>query len=215
LLDELSDLPDRAQAQLARALDHSVNAGLQIVVTLRSADRAVSVRPELLHRIAGVRVELPPLRERREDIVALASRFLQDAVSCTEAAQRGVPVGEVGVDVRVYERMLLARWPGNVRQLRMVADRMIADQPTLGPIGPDVFPSDIFAERLPEGRLLSIEEPNPSEAETLRCLLHALRDHSGNVSRAASAVGITRQRAYRLLGSCGNTTLSELRHGNR
>jgi transcriptional regulator of acetoin/glycerol metabolism len=218
LLDEVSDLPLGLQAKLLRVLEerevqplgeiHPVPIDVRVVVAgqqpLIEAVRAGRFRADLLARLDGLAVRLPPLRRRREDVLPLFSRLLE------EIGQGRVPAMESDF----AERLCLHDWPFNVRELVLLAKRLV----TLH--GSDVT---LRAQHLPEriagtaggaGGLgtSSLSEPpprssgadrpapgGPPEPVELPALVVALRASGGNVARAAAMLGISRQRAYRLM----------------
>ena len=214
LLDEVSDLPLPLQAKLLRVLEQRevqplgevrpVPVDVRLVVAgQQSLARAVEegrFRADLLARVEGVTVVLPPLRQRREDVLPLFSRLM--AAHGTGA----VPA----VESDFVERLLLHDWPFNVRELVLLVKRLRVlhgDEATLR------------AEHLPE-RMLALRSSSPQHAapavksspveprpETdgveLPALVAALRTSGGNVARASQLLGITRQRAYRLMEGHG------------
>jgi DNA-binding NtrC family response regulator len=129
-LDEVAELPSAAQAALLRVLEtktyqrvggsQPLRADARIVAATHcDLDRAVAegaFRRDLLYRINTVALELPPLRERRDEIDALAGRFLADCVR-----QWGVRVEAIEPDA--MERLRAYEWPGNIRQLRSAIER--------------------------------------------------------------------------------------------
>jgi DNA-binding NtrC family response regulator len=153
-------------------------------------------RADLLARVEGVTVHLPPLRARREDVLPLFSRLI------AHLAGGRVPA----VESDFVERLCVHDWPFNVRELVLLVRRLLvlhADAPTLR------------AEHLPD-RMLSARPPSPSATSgtqasapgharpeldpvELPALVAALRTSGGNVARASALLGITRQRAYRLM----------------
>jgi DNA-binding NtrC family response regulator len=148
-------------------------------------------REDLYYRLKVVEIELPPLRDRSEDIPALAQRFLEQV---NERLSR---------DKQRLAESALARlsrhdWPGNVRELRNVIERAavlsagaVIGEADLELAGPD--------ERAPEappdlGDLPFAEAKKAAVLHFERAfLLRALRAHGGNISRAAESVGMVRQ----------------------
>lgn len=214
LLDEVSDLPLGVQAKLLRALEERavqplgetrpVPIDVRIVVAgqqpLMDAVREGRFRADLLARVDGVTVRLPPLRRRREDVLPLFSSLL------TKLGQGQVPA----IDSDFAERLCMHDWPFNVRELVFLVRRLL----TL-----HTRESTLRAEHLPERiGVIGGAAPSPSGATTpatggppaagglaavepidLPALIGALRTSGGNVARAAAMLGISRQRAYRLM----------------
>jgi transcriptional regulator with AAA-type ATPase domain len=205
LLDEVSDLPLVLQAKLLRALEQRsvqplgealpVPVDVRIVVagqsSLFEAVRRQQFRADLLARLNGITLYLPPLRERRADIPLLFSHFLR------EIRRSSMP----RLEPELVERLALHDWPFNVREVLQLARRLAVLQ------GAE---SVLRAQHLPREMSLEAEsnaaapdtavEPSPApKALDLAGLLAALRATGGNVTRAAAQLGVTRQRAYRLL----------------
>jgi DNA-binding NtrC family response regulator len=219
LLDEVSDLPLALQAKLLRVLEERavqplgearpVPIDVRIVVagqqSLAGAAAEGRFRPDLLARIDGVTARLPPLRRRREDVPSLFSHFLGTLSQGRSPA----------VDSDLVERLCLHDWPFNVRELVFLVRRLLTlhgDSATLhadhlperiGTRGPAAVPASSPA-RAPTAPALSAgtsppSDPRASEPVELTALVAALRASGGNVARAAAMLGITRQRAYRLM----------------
>jgi transcriptional regulator with AAA-type ATPase domain len=211
LLDEISDLPLALQAKLLRVLEQRevqplgearpVPVDVRVVVagqqSLMESARTGRFRPDLLARLDGLTVRLPPLRARREDILPLFSRFLESF------GQRRAPAFESDL----AERLCVHDWPFNVRELVLLVRRLLAlYEPE----------TTLRAHHLPEriGQEVAAPEPRPpapgspprspadapaAEPVQLPALVMALRASGGNVARAAAILGISRQRAYRLM----------------
>jgi transcriptional regulator of acetoin/glycerol metabolism len=211
LLDEVSDLPLALQAKLLRALEeHEVQplgetrpvaVDVRIVVAcqqpLADAVREGRFRADLLARLDGLTVRLPALRKRREDVLPLFSRLLADAS----------PKGAPALDADFVERLCAHDWPYNVRELVQLVRRLIVlrgDESTLRAEHlPERIGVPVVAPPLPASATLSpapaAPVPAPAEPLELPALVAALRTSGGNVARAAALLGITRQRAYRLM----------------
>ena len=210
LLDEVTDLPLVVQAKLLRTLEQRevqplgetrpVPIDVRIVVAgqqaLLEAVQRQHFRGDLLARLNGFAVRLPPLRERREDILPLLLRFL---------SEQGVdPTPRIEPDF--CERLTLHDWPFNVRELLLLARRLAVFHGDESALRVQHLPAGMGDGKSKPNATVSIAEPlAPPEAEgespsvDLETLLAALRGASGNVTRAAATLGITRQRAYRLM----------------
>ena len=213
LLDEVTDLPLPLQAKLLRVLEeHEVQPlgeprpipiDVRVIVagqqSLLEASRRGHFRPDLLARLDGLTVHLPPLRSRREDVPPLFSRFL------TELGQGCVP----SVEIDFVERLCLHDWPFNVRELLLLVRRLMvlhAGESTWkvsylpARIGDLLGPRTGAATAHPlPGPQVSAVTAGPVEPVELPALVTALRASGGNVARAAAMLGISRQRAYRLM----------------
>jgi len=207
LLDEISELPLPLQAKLLRVLEQKEVQGLgeprpvpvdvRVVVagqpSLVEEARQGRFRPDLLARLDGVTVRLPPLRQRREDVPGLFSHLLK------ELGQGQAPA----VEHDLIERLCLHDWPFNVRELVLLVRRLIVlHEPTRTLRAADL-PERMSALPLPAKGPLAAASPAgghaPAEPVDLPALVAALRAAGGNVARAAATLGITRQRAYRLM----------------
>ena len=202
-LDEIGNVPLPQQARLLRALEtgefervgasRTQRADVRIVCAT-NADLPALVaggrfREDLLFRINTIEIRMPPLRDRTEDIVPLASAAL------ASRAQR------YGRDVQGFEpaavtALLRYPWPGNVRELNSVVERSL-----LLTSGPEISAADL---RLAPSRTAApaLEEMSLEDAE--RALIRtALRRHGGNVLEAAEALGLSRSAMYRRLEKLG------------
>jgi len=202
-LDEIGNVPPAQQARLLRALETGEFERVGSSRTQRADVRVVSAtnanlsamigdgrfREDLYFRINTVEIRLPPLRERREEIVELATAALE-----RKAAQ-------YGRDVRGFEPAALAAlqqyaWPGNVRELNSVVERSL-----LLTAGPLVGVADL---RLSAGRAVqpTLEDMSLEDAE--RALIRAaIRRNGGSVPAAAEALGLSRSAMYRRLEKLG------------
>jgi transcriptional regulator of acetoin/glycerol metabolism len=212
LLDEVSDLPLPLQAKLLRVLQEKevqplgetrpVPVNVRIVVAsqqpLMDAVRDGRFRADLLARLDGLTVRLPPLRQRKEDVPHLFSRVLG------EQTQGKAPA----VDGDLVERLCVHDWPFNVRELVQLVRQLLILHPGESLLGARHLPTRIGVRDLHAGapavtgKNLARSPGSPTgEAVELPALLVALRASGGNVTRAAAMLGITRQRAYRLMES--------------
>ena len=216
VLDEIGELPLPVQAKLLRALQEGeiqpVGAGKVERVDVRViactnrdlADEARTgrFRQDLYYRLAVVDLVVPPLREHREDIPALAAEFAR-----RYAERFGMQ------DVRLLPELLdsLQRldWPGNVRQLENAVARIVALS-TGGDIGLEAFAAastapaaDADAEAPPEGTLSLREQLDAVERSLIRRTMTAA---GGNQSEAARRLGLSRGSLIERLKKYGPTT---------
>lgn len=202
-LDELSDMSLTPQAKLLRFIDHrnfkrvggaeDLSVDIRLVAAtnkdLESEVRSGRFRSDLYFRLKVVSIELPPLRERGDDVLLLARHFLQEFSRKFQKHFRTI-TDEAG------EVMLAYRWPGNVRELRNVIERVVLLEEG-EVLDSDHLPPELFGRR---GGLLETAAPN-SDALSLPTLAQIEADHigevlrltSGNKSRAARILGISRQ----------------------
>jgi len=195
-LDEVGELPAAVQVKLLRFLDdHAVwpvgaTQPVQVDVRVVAAtnadlDNAVGTgafRPDLHARLGGITVRIPPLRERREDVLELLQRRLGDLAP---------------LDPELVAALLAWRWPYNVREVERVAGEL-----RVRGKGLDRLPLELVAERLsasdlprpPAGAPAAPVPSGPPGAEELAELLRA---HNGVVADVARAIGRSRRQLYR------------------
>ena len=216
-LDEIGDLALPAQAKLLRALEDRAVRRLGenrtrpvdvrlIAATNRPLERMVqdgSFREDLLYRLRVIQIDIPPLRERREDIVPLAIHFIHEL-----AARHGRKVEDLAPDAR---RALLAYdWPGNVRELRNAIERavVLADGPALTAADLPASVTGAAAPLRPAEAALAGLSYREALARARRdfdraFLSAALERHGGNITRAAEELGLHRQSLQKLLRRAG------------
>ncbi len=192
-LDEVGDLPLQVQAALLRVLETgeiravgrddvrkvdirivaATNAALEDLVT-RGA-----FRQDLFYRLNGIRITVPPLREREEDIRALFRYFWAQA--CASAKKR------LKVDEAVESLLCAYDWPGNVRELRHEIAKVVALAPDGSSAGPDAFLHQV--KRRDVGSLLRDRDRREEVSGERQQILLALRAHRGNKAEAARSLG--------------------------
>jgi DNA-binding NtrC family response regulator len=202
-LDEIANMSAAQQAKLLRVLQtgelERVGSSRTRRVDVRilsatNADLQAEVangrfREDLLFRLNTIEIRLPPLRERREDVAALALFFLR-----RHAERYRKPLS--GFDASAMQALLDHPWPGNIREL----DHAVARAVLLAQ-GERVRASDL-ALRAGGGGSARLEEMTLEEVERL-VIQKALARFDGNVSHAARALGLSRSALYRRLGAHG------------
>lgn len=200
-LDEIADMSAGTQQALLRVLEDGLvqrvgeaatrPVDVRIIsATQRSLADEVAAgrfRADLLYRLRAVRVELPPLRNRGEDIHLLADRFLAVAVEHT-----GLPVA--GFDRVARLRLEAYAWPGNVRELRHVVDHAVLACRS-GQIAPAHLPDEVSPATPGTG-------PFRAGDERTR-IFAALEQAGGNRTEAARLLGISRATLYRRFQALG------------
>ena len=205
-LDEIGNLPLHLQGKLLSALeqravtpvggDHPVPVDVRLLSAtnkpLREMCRAGTFREDLLYRVNTVEIELPPLRERGEDIPGLLDHFVE-----IYARKYDLPVKRVAANA--LQRLKSYHWPGNVRELRHAAERamIMSDSPALG------IEDFFFSPEAPPGAGEPELEDYNLEAVEHTVIRKVLARHEGNVSRAARELGITRTSLYRRMEKYG------------
>jgi len=192
-LDEVADLTMTAQAKLLRVLqDMAVERvggqSMQLVDTrvIAATNRSLHAmvesgkfRADLYYRLGGVELYVPPLRARREDIPLLVDHFF-----AMHRRARSLTVSSA-----VYEALLSYSWPGNVRQLARVLERVVALA-----LGPVVNVNDLPADVTEEYRELAVETPGVDgslRAWNCRYVRLVLQRCNGNKRRACEVLDIT------------------------
>ncbi len=208
-LDEVEHLSPSAQARLLRALQERnvervggqgpIRADVRLIVATES-DLAAAVtqqrfRDDLLYRIGMVRITMPPLRERAEDMPLLVERFLRDLAREHHRRVRGVTPG-------VMERLRAHDWPGNVRELRDTLEAMLVVSPGGRSLELASLPGSLRASEPALGHLQISVGMTVDEAE--RALIEAtLRRVDGRKPEAADMLGIGLRTLYRKLERYG------------
>ena len=217
-LDEVGDMSSRVQAKVLRVLEEQrfepVGSSVQVSVDVRviaATNKRLEhelergqFRADLLHRLNVIPFELPPLRERLEDVPLLVEHFNHKfSAALGKRPKRFEP--------EALEAMQAYAWPGNVRELRNTVERVLimhsetrvtpADLPPLGGAEP---PATAF-------RFSSFKDA--SEAHQRDFIRRKLAEAEGNVSRAAELMGMDRSHLYRRMRSLGINVRGE-RAGN-
>ena len=208
-LDEVGEVPLEVQPVLLRALDsgevwplgaaHSRRVSVRVVAAT-DADieaRAASggFKAPLFHRLAGYVLQLPPLRERRDDVARLLVRFLREELAAAGEPARMDPedpfAGEPWLRAPAVAALIRHRWPGNVRELRNAARRLVIDSRG----SPHARPERLLAE------LPSAVRPQPTGPRALdqETILAALQKHGWKPGAAAAALGISKTTLYALM----------------
>jgi len=206
-LDEIGELALDLQPQLLRVLDRrqlrrvgdtqTIDVDLRVIAAtnrdLLAMVKAGQFREDLYYRLAVVRAEVPPLRDRREDVPLLARHFAAEM-------GRGFDLSPTLVGALAHHD-----WPGNVRELRNVVERALSlggaalDEltPTPAPAPPPPTSEAVLDLPFKEAKAALIEG---FEREYLT---HLLARHKGNISRAAQEAGIDRNYIHRLVKKYG------------
>ena len=208
-LDEISEMPIDTQSKLLRVLQdqevrpvgdtisYKTNCRI-IVATNRKPEEAIKagkLREDLFYRISAISVHLPPLRERRDDIMPLANSFLR-----RYAAQANRTLN--GFTPPAIERLVTFDWPGNVRQLQNEIQRAV-----LLSEGPDVNVTDLSISEI---KFIPTEGHDTSftllEGVERNAIIQMLKQTAGNKLETAKRLGIGRQTLYNKIKAYGIET---------
>jgi DNA-binding NtrC family response regulator len=204
-LDEIGNLPMSLQSKILRVLESRqvIRLGSNkprpidirlICATNMPIDDMVSrneFRQDLLYRVNTVEIQLPPLREREEDIPLMTNYFLN--IYCNKYKKPGKKVSAAA-----QKKLVAYHWPGNVRELQHAIERtvILSDSLILQP--EDFF----FLIPLKESKDLAFDNYNLEEVEKT-VILRAVDRYKGNISQAAKELGLTRASLYRRIGKYG------------
>ena len=193
-LDEIGNMPYHLQAKLLGVLEDKkikrlggeaiIPVDVRIVAATSSElenEMGKTFRKELYYRLSIIRIHIPPLRERRQDIPDLCAHFLKKlSVKC-----------EVELPDSEVTRLMSYDWPGNVRELNNILERSFILRQ-----GTSLYPSALLTK--PEGRgnlrgdiVPTNGEPIPLNATEKNCIQDALAYFSGNCTKTAAALEIS------------------------
>ena len=208
-LDEISEMPIDTQSKLLRVLqdqkvrpvggktDYQTNCRI-IAATNRKPEEAIKdgkLREDLFYRISTISVYLPPLRERREDILPLANAFLKRFAAQANRTLRSFTPAAA-------DRLAAFDWPGNIRQLQNEIQRAV-----LLCEGPDVDASDLSVSEI---RMVPSEGHDTNftllEGVERNAIIQMLRETGGNKLETAKKLGIGRQTLYNKIKAYGIET---------
>lgn len=189
-LDEIAELPMSVQASLLRVCessevrsvgaDHSVRVDVRLVsATHADLDARVEAglfRADLLARLRGVTLGLPPLAERKDEVLSLFNRFVNNR----------------SYGLTVANRLLTCTWPDNVRGLKRAADHALLFSDESAQILPAHLPPTLITQGPVSSEPVSVDiSGDPKQLENL------LRHAKGNVAEVARKLGVHRQQVYR------------------
>jgi len=220
--DEVADMPPGTQSKILRVLvdqqfqrvggSDNVRVDLRVISStnrdLEAEIEAGTFREELYHRLNVVPIAVPSLEDRREDIPMLAAHFI-DLFNRTQ----GLPKrGLSGDAVALLQTMV---WPGNVRQLKNLIERVLILGDGTGDIAARELPQETAQAEDEDGRvvlsgtLATMPLRDAREAFEREYLLTQINRFGGNISRTASFVGMERSALHRKLKSLGVVTGSK------
>jgi two-component system, NtrC family, nitrogen regulation response regulator NtrX len=204
-LDEVRDLHEASQAKLLRVLQEGEFQRVGGEQTRRVTVRVISAtnqdltalvaekkfREDLYYRLSVVPIRVPPLRERPEDVRPLAGYFVDEFCRRNNFKPKRIDEG-------VFDALRTYRWPGNIRELRNVVERMAILAPD--PITAEAVPVEIRLARESDAPSTLAETRAQAERDVIR---EALDRADWNVSAAARALGIERTRLHKRIRALG------------
>jgi DNA-binding NtrC family response regulator len=206
-LDEVGDLPLDVQPKLLRFLEQGEILPVgetrpqQVDVRVVAATNAdleqrvaeATFREDLFYRLSVIRIHVPPLRDRREEIPHLSTFFLREA-----SERLGKPGVRLSADA--LDLFDVFSWPGNVRQLRNEVQRAVALAPSGGTIAPDMLSPPLASlaagEVSPSARGRRTTLAAAVEKLEREMIESALERSAGNISETARVLGLTRRGLY-------------------
>ena len=210
-LDELGDLPLQMQPKLLRVIEDKEFERVGGTSVTRSDFRLIAAtnqnleemlaerrfRKDLFYRLNVIPLHIPPLRERREDILPLVKHFLSQA-----AEEAFLP--EITLDHEAEEVLQSYHWPGNIRELSNVLDRVLSSLE-----GETIHLSDLpfylYRSRRIASKLTAVSIREVQSRAEKEAILHTLRLARYNKSKAATMLGIHRTHLYKKIKKYGIT----------
>jgi len=204
-LDEVPDLSPRGQAKLLRVLQqHEVRrvgetfsrkVDVRLVTAanrdMRGEAAAARFRPDLLYRLDVIRIRIPPLRERPEDVAVLAQHFWRTSAARVES--------RATLTQNLLSKLARYHWPGNVRELQNVMAALAVAAPARGAVRASLLPTAITGSTsTASGRLADVR----AQFER-RCIEVALARAGGSRTRAAAELGLSRQGLLKTMARLG------------
>lgn len=224
LLDEVADMPPETQAKIVRVLQEQrftrlggqepVEVDVRVLATtnrdLHSLMEEGAFRQDLYYRLNVVPLDMPPLRDRPQDIPLLADYFMGQF-----AAQAGLATCEISS--AAIGAMQSYHWPGNVRQLRNVMEWLLIMAGSDGTIRPDHLPPEICnrstgsesEEDFLRREIIGLPLREAREFFEKDYLLAQVRRFGGNVSKTAEFIGMERSALHRKMKQLGISTVSK------
>jgi len=203
-LDEIGNLPTHLQSKLLHALQNRTinrvgenrqrNVNIRLIcatnMPLAKMVQEGTFREDLLFRINTVELDLPPLRERTEDIPALFQHFLELSNNKYRKHLR--------LRKDATEALMRYPWPGNIRELQHVMERAV-----IMAEGEDIRESDLHLSSRRTDPAVAASAPTDLLSMEQQLIKAALEKHKGNISKAATDLGLTRAALYRRMEKYG------------
>ncbi len=209
-LDEVGDMSLKTQSKVLRTLDEKrftpvggdepIISDVRVVAaTNKDLEEEIgkgNFREDLFYRLNVIPFFVPPLRERKEDIPALARHFLKEISA--HYSRRSKEITEDAV-----ETLMRYAWPGNVRELRNVIERVVIMNPTVNKLDRKHLPPFVHRDgnRKSPGVFSTLHQARSAYERDY--ILKKLDENHGNVSRTAEGLGLERSHLYRKMKSLG------------
>ena len=195
-LDEIGNISFHLQSKLLTAIENRkitrigsnepISTDIRLIcATNKNLGKMVKeslFREDLLYRINTIQIELPPLRERGNDIIELADFFLKKFMLKYDK-------GEMRLNHQAYDKLLRYLWPGNIRELQNTIEKAVILSETN-----TIKPEDLYLKP-PAGNISPESFPTLEEMEE-KLISIAIEKNNGNLTAAAEQLGITRQTLY-------------------
>lgn len=223
LLDEINSMDIMLQAKLLRFLQEGVIRRVGGLKSMRVDVRIISntnvppieaiekkqLRQDLYYRLGIANVTIPPLRERREDIPLLAKTFIHNG-------RHRIEKNITGLDDTVMDIFYAYQWPGNVRELQHAMEYAMTILPfDVASITPEYLPDHILDAVHFHQSPMHTTDPQENRLKAVsndavrRTIIQSLCEHDKNISKAAAALGVTRQNLQRYMKNL-SVTLNDL-----
>jgi two-component system nitrogen regulation response regulator NtrX len=209
-LNEVGDMSLKTQSKVLRALDEqrftpvggeeALTVDVRVIAsTNKDLEEEIlkgNFREDLFYRLNVIPFFVPPLRDRREDIAQLARHFLKEFSAAYGRRQRELTDEAVDVLTRYS-------WPGNIRELRNVIERIVIMNPTAQKLERKHLPALVYRDgsRKSLGEFSSLHQARAAYERDY--ILKKMDEHHGNISRTAEVLGLERSHLYRKMKALG------------
>ena len=208
-LDEVGDMSLKTQAKVLRALEEqafervgghdTVRVDVRVIAAsnrdLEALIAGQRFREDLFYRLSVIPIEVPPLRDRRDDVPLLVDHFV--ALYCAENGKRRMTLSG-----QALAYFLSYDWPGNVRELRNMVERLVIMTPG-EVIGPEHLPAPLRPKEALDGEPRERTLKEARDGFERAYILAELRTHDWNMTRTAERLGIERSHLYRKIKAYG------------